>query len=91
VIPESAADKAGISPAMKLVAVNGRRFTPELLHAAIKATAKGEALELLVENADFFKTCKLDYHEGEKFPVLTRDETKPDLLSEIVKPLSPAP
>lgn len=43
------------------------------------------ALELLVENTDYFKTYKLDYHEGEKFPHLVRDESKPDLLSDIIK------
>ncbi len=91
VLSDSPADKAGIGPAMKLRAVNGRRWTPELLRSAIKATASGESLQLLVENADYFKTCNLDYHDGEKYPVLTRDEAKPDLLSEILKPLTPAP
>ena len=43
-------------------------------------------LELLVENTEYYKTFKLDYHEGEKFPHLVRDETKPDLLSDIIKP-----
>ena len=47
-------------------------------------------IELLVENEDYFKSCKLDYHEGEKYPRLERDPTKPDLLSEILKPLAPA-
>ena len=28
----------------------------------------------------------LDYHGGEKFPHLVRDETKPDLLTDIIKP-----
>jgi predicted metalloprotease with PDZ domain len=91
VLADSPADKAGISPGMKLMAVNGRRWTPELVRSATKATASGDSLELLVMNADYFKTCKLDYHEGEKYPVLTRDETKTDLLSDILKPLTPAP
>jgi predicted metalloprotease with PDZ domain len=91
VVADAPADKAGISPAMKLLAVNGRRWTPELLRTATKVTAIGESVELLVENADFFKTCHLDYNEGEKYPVLTRDQTRPDLLSEILKSLTPAP
>jgi hypothetical protein len=41
---------------------------------------------LLVENGDVFKTCHLDYHEGERYPDLERDPAKPDLLSEIIKP-----
>jgi predicted metalloprotease with PDZ domain len=91
VVADSPADKAGISPAMKLMAVNGRRWTPELLRAATKVTAVGQPVQLLVDNADYFKTCNLDYHDGEKYPVLTRNETKPDLLSGILKPLTPTP
>ncbi len=80
------AAKAGIGPGMKVVAVNGRRFSPELLRDAIKA-AKGNSIpiELLVENTDYYKTYKLDYHGGEKYPHLVRDDSKPDLLSEILK------
>lgn len=81
------AANGGIGPGMRIVAVNGRRFSPDVLHDAIK-TAKGgsEPIELLVENTDYFKTYKLDYHDGEKYPHLVRDESKADLLSEIIKP-----
>ena len=80
------AAKAGIGPGMKLVAVNGRRFSPEILRDAVKATKNGHApLDLLVENTDYYKTYKIDYHGGEKYPHLVRDDSKPDLLSEILK------
>ncbi len=78
----SFAAKAGIGPGMKLVAVNGRRFSPEILRDAIKAAKTGTApIELLVENTDYYKTYKIDYHGGEKYPHLVRDESKPDLLT----------
>jgi hypothetical protein len=48
-------------------------------------------LELLVENDDYFKTCKLDYHAGEKYPCVERDATRPDLLGDILKPRAPVP
>ena len=80
------AAKAGIGPGMKLVAVNGRRFSPEVLRDALKAAKDGTTtIELLVENTDYYKTYKIDYHGGEKYPHLVRDESKPDLLSEILK------
>jgi predicted metalloprotease with PDZ domain len=80
------AAKAGIGPGMKVVAVNGRRFSPEILRDAIKSAKNSSAtIDLLVENADYYKTYKLDYHGGEKYPHLVRDESKPDLLSEILK------
>jgi len=80
------AAKAGIGPGMKVVAVNGRRFSPELLRDAIKA-AKGTSatVDLLVENTDYYKTYKLDYHDGERYPHLVREESKPDLLADILK------
>jgi predicted metalloprotease with PDZ domain len=92
VIPESPADQAKVGAAMKLLAVNGRRWTPEILRTAVKEAKTNTApIELLVENEDYFKTCKLDYHDGEKYPQLERDTAKPDLLAEILKPLTPEP
>ena len=81
------AARAGIGPGMKLVAVNGRKFSKEVLGDALRAGKNSSApLELMVENTEYYKTFKLDYHDGEKFPHLVRDETKPDLLSDIIKP-----
>jgi len=80
------AAKAGIGPGMKVVAVNGRRFSPEILRDAIKTAKTSPApIELLIENTDYYKTYKLDYHGGEVYPHLVRDESKPDLLSDILK------
>ena len=79
------APKAGIGPGMKVIAVNGRRFSDEVLRDALKAgkTDKGP-IELLVENTEYYKTYKIDYHEGEKYPHLVRDESKPDTLTQII-------
>ena len=78
---------AGIGPGMRVVAVNGRRFTADVLRDALKAgKSSSQPLELLVENTDYYKTYKLDYHGGEKYPHLVRDDSKPDMLSDIIKP-----
>ncbi len=78
--------KAGIGPGMKVVAVNGRRYSPDVLRDSLKAAKTGTgAIELLVENTDYYKTYKIDYHGGEKYPHLVRDDSKPDLLTEILK------
>jgi predicted metalloprotease with PDZ domain len=80
------AAKAGIGPGMKLVAVNGRQFSSDVLREALKAAKNSPApIELLVENTDYYKTYKIDYHGGEKYPHLVRDDSKPDLLSDILK------
>jgi predicted metalloprotease with PDZ domain len=80
------AAKAGIGPGMKILAVNGRKFSPDLWHDAIRAAKNSPApIELIVENTDYFRTIKLDYHGGEKYPHLMRDESKPDLLTDILR------
>ena len=81
------AAQAGIGPGMKVVAVNGRKFSKDVLGDALQVGKNSNtALELLVENTEYYNTYKLDYHGGEKFPHLVRDEGKPDVLSEIIKP-----
>ena len=78
--------KSGIGPGMTIVAVNDRKFSPDAWHDAIKAAKTSAApIELIVENADYFRTVKLDYHGGQKYPHLVRDESKPDVLSDIFK------
>jgi predicted metalloprotease with PDZ domain len=91
VIPGSPAAQAGIAPGMKLVAVNGRKWNPDDLHAAIKQSNSGhEPIELLIENEDFYQTYQVDYHGGERYPHLERITGKPDLLGEIAKMKAPA-
>jgi predicted metalloprotease with PDZ domain len=89
VIVGSPAYQAGIGPGMKLVAVNGRKWSVPLLHDALKA-AKGsdQPIELLVENEQFFKTYSIHYHDGEKNPHLERVSDQPDILGDILKPLT---
>jgi len=89
VIVDSPAWKAGIAPGTVLVAVNGRKFNADLLRDALKAgKGNGPNLELLVMNGDYFKSFTLNYHEGEKYAHLVRDETKQDILSDIIKPIA---
>jgi predicted metalloprotease with PDZ domain len=92
VIPGLAADQSGIAPNVKLLAVNGRHWTPTVLRTAINATKTNNAsLELLIENKELYTTHKLNYHGGDRYPHLERDATKPDLLTRILTPLTPAP
>jgi predicted metalloprotease with PDZ domain len=90
VVPGAPAAKAGLAPGMKLIAVNGRKWSPELLSAAVAATRKGGPLELLAENGEFYKAHKLDYQGGAKFPRLERYDGRPDVIADVIKPLTPA-
>ena len=93
VIGDGPAFAAGISPSMKLVAVNGRAWNPKLLKEALAAAKAPNSapLELLVVNDEFYKTYRLDYHGGERYPHLERDAAKPDLLEAICRPHAAKP
>jgi predicted metalloprotease with PDZ domain len=89
VIYGSPAWNAGIAPGSTLVAVNGRKFDPDIFLDTLKATKADNAkLELLVSNSDFYQVHTINYHGGERYAHLVRDESKPDLLDEIIKPLA---
>jgi predicted metalloprotease with PDZ domain len=89
VIVDGVAYKAGLAPGFKIVAVNGRAFTPALLRAAIKAAAgSGPAIELIVENTGYYKTVTLNYHDGEKYPQLVRVDGTPARLDDILQPMT---
>jgi predicted metalloprotease with PDZ domain len=85
VVPGLPAARAGAAPGMKVIAVNGRRFTTDHLRDAIRAS-KSAPIELLVENDEYFTALKLDYRGGLRYPHLERDPARPDLLSEGIRP-----
>ena len=77
---------AGISSGMKVIGVNGRVYTHDLLEDAVKASKDSSApISLLVVNDDFINTANINYHGGERYPHLVRDEQKPDYLDELIK------
>jgi predicted metalloprotease with PDZ domain len=84
-----AADKARLAPGQKIIAVNGQIYSAEALHAAIRG-AKGntEPIHLIVQADSFVSMADIDYHDGERFPVLERVEGAPAYLDDITKPLT---
>jgi predicted metalloprotease with PDZ domain len=87
----SPAFEAGISSQMKIVGVNGRVYTPELLSDAIKsANNTSQPITLLVVVDGYFRTCTINYHDGARYPHLVRDNARPDYLDELIKPRAPS-
>ena len=78
---------AGITSDMKVIGVNGRTYTHDLLEDAIKASAKDSAqpITLIVVNDEFIHTDAINYHGGARYPHLVRDAEKPDYLDELIK------
>ena len=79
--------KAGLAPGMKLIAVNGRQWTVEVMREAARAASHStKPIELLAQNGEFYATYRVDYHGGERYPRLVRESGKPDLLTEDLSP-----
>lgn len=84
-----AADKARLAPGDKILAVDGEIFSNDALQKAIRET-KGStgSIHLLVQADRFVRSAEIDYHDGERYPVLERINGTTDYLDEIVKPLT---
>ncbi len=79
--------KAGLAPNTRIVAVNGREYSMSVLrHAVADAVKDAGPISLLIKDGEYYKTFTVDYHGGEKYPHLVRDSSKPDVLSDIIRP-----
>ncbi len=88
----SPADKAGLAPGQKLIAVNGIVFSGDALHQAIVAaqTSK-EPIHFLMQSEKYITPVNVDYHDGERYPVMVRVPGTKDYLDEITSPLARHP
>jgi hypothetical protein len=87
VIHGSPAFAAGLGPGMKVIAVNGRKYSTDILREAIKsAHDTHRPIQLIAEASQFYKTYSVPYYDGEKIPHLERVDGEPDLLGNVLKP-----
>jgi predicted metalloprotease with PDZ domain len=97
IVPGSPADDAGIAPGSRLIAVDGRRYSKEVLQDALNADGgradgggiDARAIKLLIAKDDMFSTIELRYAGKSRYPRLERDAATPDLLSTILAPHAP--
>ncbi len=83
---DTPAARAGIAPAAKIIAVQGREFSPAVLrHAVEDSVTDKNPIALIVKDGEYYKTVAIDYHGGEQYPHLVRDTSKPDLIAAIIK------
>jgi predicted metalloprotease with PDZ domain len=78
---------AGLTVGTAIIAVNGREYRPERLREAIViARSAHTPIELIVKNVDRYRTVKIPYYDGLKYPRLERIEKSEDRLTAIMKP-----
>jgi predicted metalloprotease with PDZ domain len=85
VLWDSPAFKAGLTAGAHIVAVDGVPYDGDVLKDAIK-TAKGGTgpIELIIRTPDLYRTIRIDYHDGLRYPHLQREQGRPALLDSIL-------
>lgn len=85
-VEDRAAARAGVGPGMKLLAVNGRKYSADVLDAAILAAhSSKKPIDLLVESGDYFRVISVAYTDGPRWPHVKRIEGHADLLGETLR------
>ncbi len=86
------ADQAQLTAGQKIIGVNGSVFSGDALLQALDDT-KGNTkpLHLLVQSDASLTDVTLNYHDGQRYPVLQRVGSSPALLDDIIKPVSTPP
>ncbi|MGZ3496707.1 MAG: M61 family metallopeptidase [Vulcanimicrobiaceae bacterium] len=84
----SPAYKAGLDISSKIVAVNGRTYSSDLMFDAIEEAQKTHRpIELTVVKDNIYRTISISYFDGPKYPHLVKvDAAKAGRLDDVVKP-----
>ncbi len=81
--------QAGFGPGMKILAVNGQPFARATLQQAIDAAKTTTTpIDFKVDNTGVISNLQIDYHGGQRHPVLERVPNTPDRIAEILQPMS---
>lgn len=86
VLLDTPADAARLAAGMKVLAVDNHLFSRARLEEALNKAKESGFVELQFTEGDSIKTVKIAYREGPRYWALNRDESRPDLLAEILKP-----
>jgi S1-C subfamily serine protease len=83
----SSAWRAGLTPGMKVLAVNGQQFSSDVLEYAVKRARHSAApISLITTQTGWYQTLSLNYHDGIRYPHLERVAGSTDMLAEIAAP-----
>jgi len=89
VLWEGPAYAAGLTVGTQIIAVDGVTYDSDRLKEIVKsARTNREPIELLVKNGDRYRTVRIDYHDGLRYPHLERNAEVPPRLDQILAPRS---
>jgi predicted metalloprotease with PDZ domain len=88
IVPGMAGDKAGFGPGMKVIGVNNKKFSRQRMLDALADSVTNRKIEFLLVEGEDFRTIVLNYSGGLRYLELVRDNSKPDVLAEILKPIA---
>ena len=90
-IPGMPAFESGVSPYLRIIAVNGRAFSvDELTRAITGSRSSAGTIVITATNTGAIETHEIHYQGGNRYPHLERIDGTADYLSDILKPLTPA-
>jgi predicted metalloprotease with PDZ domain len=76
--------KAGLTVGTVILSVDGDAYDGDVLKRAVAAAKTGAPVELIVKTADRFRTVKIDWNGGLRYPHLERTGTGPAQLDAII-------
>ncbi len=89
--PGMPAFESGVSPYLRIIAVNGRAFSVDELNRAIaNSRSSAGAIVITATNTGAIETHEIRYQGGNRYPHLERVDGTADYLDDILKPLTPA-
>jgi len=88
VILGSLADKAGLAPRMKIAAIGDYTWSRQRFADLMATTGSEGAMTFTIVSGDRLREITIPYSGGPRYMTMVRDESRPDLLAEIMKPLS---
>ena len=90
-IPGMPAFESGVSPYLRIIAVNGRAFSVDELNRAVaNSSSSAGTIVITATNTGAIETHEIHYQGGNRYPHLERVDGTADYLDDILKPLTPA-
>ena len=84
--PDLEAAKAGLAPGMTIVRDDGKEFSlDDLAKAVTNSKTITSPIKITAQNGIDKQSYTINYHGGDRNPHLVRDESKKDILSEVIK------